>query len=100
MQQHNTGGLLANGMANMVGDALLEVPIWTRLQRPVPGVAQEVAKQAEKLRVASASVTAIVRTYNKVCSTLAGPVSMATTGPLTTPDDDLRICDVDGISER
>lgn len=66
LQQPNSKGLLSHGLGNLVGDVLLEVPVWTRLARPVPTPVQDLAEQAEKLRTTSASVTAIVRTYNKV----------------------------------
>lgn len=75
-QHKNSGGLLANSLHNMVGDALLEVPMWLRLARPVPSVAQELTKMADKLRVPVASVTGIVRTYNKV-SAFARPPATA-----------------------
>lgn len=75
-QHKNSGGLLANSLHNMVGDALLEVPMWLSLARPVPSVAQELTKMADKLRVPVASVTGIVRTYNKV-SAFARPSATA-----------------------
>lgn len=65
--QHPTSkGLLTHGLGNLVGDVLMEVPVWTRLTRPVPTPVQDLAEQAEKLRTTAASVTAIVRTYNQV----------------------------------
>lgn len=66
MQHPSAKGLLTHGLGNLVGDVLLEVPVWARLARPVPTPVQDLAEQAEKLRTTAASVTAIVRTYNKV----------------------------------
>ncbi|KAK9814943.1 hypothetical protein WJX73_002724 [Symbiochloris irregularis] len=70
-QHPSAKGLLTHGLGNLVGDVLLEVPVWARLARPVPTPVQDLAEQAEKLRTTAASVTAIVRTYNKALGSLS-----------------------------